>query len=312
MVAIGHVLGLLRQRLNDIAKSCQRLVDGLRLLHLLTRDFAFLQTLGACEVTKRQLACGHLFGLLVHRLDGNDKDQVGPGRICIHLCRSDMPPVHAHADGLLQLFRVRHLDLHGVLNLHGASRIFLDVQQRGCLPLRLRKEEVHQIIAVELKHRAHDFGFALVRIASKHGEQFLCGAWDKAWHGVVAIHGVGFAGASLTVGKHCDVEAVHRRADETAAVRKNVFLGVVLVEDRVEVVVLGCGLLVLGRTLETERIPAPYCHLLVSFSGNLRTYPCKDTDGAFHVLHLIVIALPKGLLLLESLMDLFRSLLPRL
>ena len=37
---------------------------------------------------------------------------------------------------------------------------------------------------------------------------------------------------------HGDVEAIHRRGDEAATVGKDIFLGVVLIEDCIEVVVL--------------------------------------------------------------------------
>mmetsp|Transcript_12272 Transcript_12272/g.27182 ORF Transcript_12272/g.27182 Transcript_12272/m.27182 type:complete len:335 (+) Transcript_12272:565-1569(+) len=223
-----------------------------------------------------------------------------------------MSPLHAHQNGFLQILGTSHLNLHSIVHLHGPAGILLDVQHWCHLPLCFGKEKIDQVVTIQLKHRANHPGLTFMRVSSEHSEQFLCCSRYQARHGISTIHGVRLASTSLAVGKHCDVEAIHRRSDQPPAICEDVFLRVVLIEDGVEVVVLRWRLFILGRAFQGKRIAPPDRNLLICFPLHFGADACEDTNGSFHVLHLVVVPFPQSLLLLEGFLNLFRALLPGL
>mmetsp|Transcript_71571 Transcript_71571/g.128844 ORF Transcript_71571/g.128844 Transcript_71571/m.128844 type:complete len:309 (+) Transcript_71571:658-1584(+) len=203
-----------------------------------------------------------------------------------------------------------NLDLASTLHLHCSSGILFDFQDRRRFALGFRNQEVHQFIAIKLKHGAYHPALAVDAITAYHFEELVSGAGNQAGTVLASVHGVRLAGSSLPIRKHCHIEAVDARANQSPAVCKDILLRRVLVEDSVEVEVFGWLLHIsLVVDLHGERVQLPNPHLVSSLTSHLRPDPRKHTDGTLHVLHLVVVSFPQHLLLGKRLCKLISLLL---
>mmetsp|Transcript_40485 Transcript_40485/g.130091 ORF Transcript_40485/g.130091 Transcript_40485/m.130091 type:complete len:406 (+) Transcript_40485:701-1918(+) len=228
----------------------------------------------------------------------------------IHLRGGDVPLLLALVQRRHQLLGSRHdLLLHSLHVHHATAQVFLHLQadlrrlavfRRG----RFVGEQIQDVLLVDLYH----VGLHLERLASRslllHDvEEALDGARGKARLLWGAIHRVSLARTGLAVRENRDVVAVDGALHELPAVREDLLLGAVAVEDRVETEGPNVGVRRRARDLNRHGVYAAQRGRLAVLAGDHGPEAAEDTDHTLHVLDLVVVLLPKLLLLRKLLLQ---------